>query len=146
MVFATRRAMTKVSRSQRGNRCLRFAPRPCPVTLPMRAHIICTAAIRGQVSNAVQSSLVPSCAPATEYVAMPDGSSSAAPVITPGPMALASDRIHRDGADVDTQGRLYAQKVDWGIFWFPVYIPDWLLRFPTHCAKNAQWMGHPEFR
>jgi hypothetical protein len=104
MVFAASRAMTKVSRSHFGNRCLKFAARPCPVTMPMRAHIICTAAISGQVSSAVQSSLVPSCAPATEYVAMPDGSSSAAPVITPGPIAFASLRIHRVGADVDTQG------------------------------------------
>jgi hypothetical protein len=57
----------------------------------MRAHIICTAAISGHVINAVQSSLVPSSAPATEYVAMPEGSSSAAPVMTPGPIALKND-------------------------------------------------------
>jgi len=53
----------------------------------MRAHIICTAAISGQVISAVHSSEVPSCAPVMEYVAMPDGSSSAAPVINPGPRA-----------------------------------------------------------
>src|ERR1039457_2958512 len=53
--------------------------------------------------SAVQSSLVPSCAPATEYVAMPDGSSSAAPVITPGPSDFNSNRIHRDGANVGTK-------------------------------------------
>ncbi len=35
--------------------------------------------------SAVQRSEVPSCAPAMEYVAMPEGSSSAAPVVTPGP-------------------------------------------------------------
>jgi hypothetical protein len=34
-----------------------------------------------------------------EYVAMPDGSSSAAPVIMPGPSAFNSDRIHRDGVN-----------------------------------------------
>ena len=46
---------------------LRKAPaRPLPVTMPMRAHIIWTAAISGQVSHAVQSSAVPSCAPAIE--------------------------------------------------------------------------------
>jgi hypothetical protein len=39
---------------------------PSPVTMPMRAHIICTAAISGQVSQAVHSNEVPSCAPATE--------------------------------------------------------------------------------
>src|SRR4029077_9448065 len=48
-------------------------------------------------------SLVPSCVPATEYVAMPDGSSSAAPVITPGPSDFNSNRIHRAGANVGTK-------------------------------------------
>ena len=99
IVFATSRAMTKASNSHFGNRCLKFAARPCPVTLPMRAHIICTAAISGHVSSAVQRSLVPSCAPAMEYVAMPDGSSSAAPVMIPGPSDFSSARIQRDGAD-----------------------------------------------
>src|SRR5512140_1428672 len=51
----------------------------------------------GHVRSAVQRSLVPSCAPATEYVAMPDGSSSAAPVMTPGPSDFNSNRIHREG-------------------------------------------------
>jgi hypothetical protein len=66
----------------------------------MRAHIICTAAINGHVSSAVQSSLVPSCAPATEYVAIPEGSSSAAPVITPGPIDFNKERIQRDEEDI----------------------------------------------
>ena len=102
IVFAISRAITKASNSHLGNRCLKFAARPCPVTLPMRAHIICTAAMSGHVSNAVQRSLVPSCAPATEYVAIPEGSSSAAPVMMPGPSDFKSARIHRDGAGVDT--------------------------------------------
>ena len=34
---------------------------------------------------------------------MPEGSSSAAPVMTPGPIAFNSDRIHRDEASVDTK-------------------------------------------
>src|SRR6202167_5996845 len=72
----------------------------------MRAHIIGTAAISGHVRSAVQRSLVPSCAPAIEYVAMPDGSSSAAPVITPGPSDFNSNRINRDGANVDTKDSL----------------------------------------
>lgn len=63
------------------------AARPEPVTIPMRAHIIWTGAISGHVSAAVHSIDIPSCAPAREYVAMPEGSSSAAPVITPGPIA-----------------------------------------------------------
>jgi hypothetical protein len=37
-------------------------------------------------------------------VAMPDGSSSAAPVMTPGPIEFNSDRTHRDGADVRPLG------------------------------------------
>ena len=100
IVLAIKRAMTNASNSHFGNRCLKFAARPCPVTLPMRAHIICTAAISGHVSSAVHSSLVPSCAPAMEYVAMPDGSSSAAPVMIPGPSDFSSDRIQRDGGEV----------------------------------------------
>ena len=100
IVLAIKRAMTTASNSHLGNRCLRFPARPCPVTLPMRAHIICTAAISGHVRSAVQSSLVPSCAPATEYVAIPEGSSSAAPVMMPGPSDFSSVRIQRDGADV----------------------------------------------
>src|SRR5450755_2047906 len=102
IVLAAIRARTKAPRSQLGNRRLKFPARPCPVTIPIRAHIICTAAINGHVRSAVQRSLVPSCAPATEYVAMPDGSSSAAPVITPGPSDFNSNRIHRAGANVDT--------------------------------------------
>ena len=47
--------------------------------------------------------LVPSCAPATEYVAMPDGSSSAAPVMIPGPSDFSSGRIQRDGRDAATR-------------------------------------------
>ena len=41
--------------------------------------------MRGQVRSAVHRREVPNRAPAIEYVAMPDGSSSAAPVTTPGP-------------------------------------------------------------
>src|SRR5580700_3376209 len=100
IVLAIKSAKTTVSNIHLGKRCLKFAARPCPVTLPMRAHIICTAAINGHVRRAVHSSLVPSCAPAMEYVAMPDGSSSAAPVIIPGPSDFSSVRIQRDGAVV----------------------------------------------
>lgn len=58
---------------------------PRPVTSPMRAHISCTTAIRGNVSAASHNSWKPYCAPVCEYVAMPDGSSSDAPVVRPGP-------------------------------------------------------------
>jgi hypothetical protein len=45
----------------------------------------CTTAIIGVVSRASHSIENPVLAPATEYVEMPEGSSSAAPVIKPGP-------------------------------------------------------------
>ena len=40
IVLAARSATTNTSRIHFGNRFLKFAARPCPVTLPMRAHII----------------------------------------------------------------------------------------------------------
>src|ERR1019366_7727085 len=43
------------------------------------------ATTRGYVNSTVQATLKPNCAPPCEYVAMPLGSSSAAPVIRPGP-------------------------------------------------------------
>jgi hypothetical protein len=43
------------------------------------------AAIRGNVINAVHKVANPNFAPACEYVAIPEGSSSLAPVISPGP-------------------------------------------------------------
>ena len=49
-------------------------------------------AISGQSTGAVQRNLVPNCAPVMEYVAIPEGSSSAAPVMTPGPSAAAIRR------------------------------------------------------
>src|SRR5512138_2377570 len=51
----------------------------------MRALTIWMAAISGSVNTTVHSTAKPNCAPAWEYVAMPLGSSSAAPVIRPGP-------------------------------------------------------------
>jgi hypothetical protein len=38
-----------------------------------------------------------------EYVAMPEGSSSAAPVMMPGPSDFNSSRNQRDGADAGTK-------------------------------------------
>src|SRR3954453_3421551 len=58
---------------------------PRPVTSPNRAHINCTPTISGRNKSAVHSGLYPNEDPVTEYVAMPEGASSAAPVITPGP-------------------------------------------------------------
>ena len=46
---------------------LRSAPAsPLPVAIATRAQVICTAAISGQVTNAIQSWVVPSSAPAAE--------------------------------------------------------------------------------
>src|SRR5437764_8115148 len=60
---------------QRGIFFLSAEPTPSPVTIPIRAQVNCTHPMRGQVRHAVQSRDVPSCAPALEYVAMPEGSS-----------------------------------------------------------------------
>ena len=62
-----------------------LAASPFPVTRPIRAHMDWTAAINGNASGIVHSMSRPNCAPAWEYVAMPLGSSSATPVISPGP-------------------------------------------------------------
>src|SRR3954466_1769659 len=54
----------------------------------MRAETIWIAAIIGVGGRIEQRSPKPYCAPACEYVAMPLGSSSAAPVMRPGPSRL----------------------------------------------------------
>ena len=66
--------------------------RPFPVTNPIRAHISCMLIINGVVNSAVHNNDIPATAPACEYVAIPDGSSSDAPVIIPGPMRLINRR------------------------------------------------------
>src|SRR5947209_5580529 len=58
---------------------------PLPVTAPIRPQASCTASSNGTWYSAVHNWPNPNCAPVCEYVAIPDGSSSAAPVITPGP-------------------------------------------------------------
>ena len=66
IVLARNRATAATSSTLRGN-FVRNAPAiPCPVTIPIRAHIDCTAAISGQVKRAVQRNDVPYWAPATE--------------------------------------------------------------------------------
>jgi hypothetical protein len=66
MVFATSRADAAATRRGLGNFRRRAPASPRPVTIPMRAHVICTAAIRGHVRKAVQRSDVPNRAPAIE--------------------------------------------------------------------------------
>src|SRR5258708_9191997 len=56
-----------------------------PLTIPIRAQVSWTEAINGHVNRAVQRVVKPREAPATAYVPMPEGSSSDAPVINPGP-------------------------------------------------------------
>jgi hypothetical protein len=70
-------ALEQCRRSTRAN--------PIPVTMPTLAQTNWIAVIMGKVANAVQSVEKPSEAPATAYVPIPDGSSSEAPVIRPGP-------------------------------------------------------------
>src|SRR5258706_15907099 len=53
--------------------------------MPILAQVSCTEAINGQVNRAVQRGVKPKDAPATAYVPIPEGSSSDAPVISPGP-------------------------------------------------------------
>ena len=66
IVFATNSATAAMNSTGRGN-LFRSAPAmPWPVTMPIRAHIVCTAIISGQVKSAVHRSAVPYCAPATE--------------------------------------------------------------------------------
>jgi hypothetical protein len=58
---------------------------PCPVVRPMRALMIWTVVMSGYENNIVHSIENPNCAPTCEYVPMPLGSSSEAPVMNPGP-------------------------------------------------------------
>jgi hypothetical protein len=58
---------------------------PAPVTRPIRAQISWITAMSGYEKSIVHSKPNPNWAPACEYVAMPLGSSSDAPVISPGP-------------------------------------------------------------
>ncbi len=69
------------------------AARPRPVNQPMRALMSWTAIISGVVSTRVHSSPAPKRAPDCEYVASPLGSSSAAPVINPGPRVSTRRRV-----------------------------------------------------
>ena len=65
-IFASRRPPERKTTSDFGYLSRNIPARPLPVTNPIRAHIICTAAIKGQVMNAVHKRAVPNCAPAIE--------------------------------------------------------------------------------
>ena len=85
IVLATTSARTPMDTTGVGKRRCRLAPSPALVCRPIRAHISWTAVMSGKVNSAVQSRPKPNWLPTWEYVPMPDGSSSLAPVMNPGP-------------------------------------------------------------
>jgi hypothetical protein len=87
--LATTRRPTRLSVSHLGHILAMLTPRPSPVTQPIRADSIWMPIIRGVVNSRVQTRPKRNCEPACEYVAMPLGSSSAAPVMRPGPSRRA---------------------------------------------------------
>src|ERR1051325_7588970 len=93
--FATIRRKQALHNIQRGQVRRKTPARPRPVTIPKRAHIIWTADIRGNEKRAVHNGAYPNKAPVTEYVDIPEGSSSAAPVIRPGPRSAKKSRTRR---------------------------------------------------
>jgi hypothetical protein len=89
--FAPTKPTSKVPTISRaappGQRCGTNSPSDFPVANAVRSQISCTAVISGNVTTLTHSSPYPCAAPAWLYVATPDGSSSLAPVIRPGPTA-----------------------------------------------------------
>lgn len=69
----------------RGYALLRLADIPDPVTRPILALISWIAHMNGYENKVNHNTPKPNWAPACEYVAIPLGSSSDAPVINPGP-------------------------------------------------------------
>ena len=86
--------------------CLITADNPLPVTRPTLAHISWIAVIIGYRNNTNQAIPNPNCAPACEYVAIPDGSASDAPVIIPGPNLLRIV-LCKENDDLDNLSCLY---------------------------------------
>lgn len=83
--FAQRSAAAAIAGTQRGYFCRNAPARPRPVSIPTRAVVNKTNPISGHMNSGAQRTDVPNCAPAMEYVAMPDGSLSAVPAVNPGP-------------------------------------------------------------
>jgi len=79
------------------------AARPSPLTIAMRAHMPWMTAIIGVVTSVSHNIEYPVDAPATEYVEMPEGSSSEAPVMNPGPR-IDKARAHRAPIDIGLFG------------------------------------------
>ena len=88
MMFATANNDTAANKSLLEWYFLMTPDKPLPDAIPILPHISWMATIAGHKNTASQASLYPYWAPAMEYVAIPDGSSSAAPVTNPGPIFL----------------------------------------------------------
>lgn len=73
------------NRYVRENRLTISSPSPSPLASAVRSQISWTAAMSGNVKNATHSMANPNLAPVCAYVAVPEGSSSDAPVTRPGP-------------------------------------------------------------
>src|ERR1700682_5308694 len=85
MVLATSNARIAGPTIQLENLRRRLTPSPTPVWRAMRAQSSCITDIRGKVKSAVHKSPRPNWLPTWLYVPIPLGSSSLAPVISPGP-------------------------------------------------------------
>src|SRR5919197_2507602 len=97
IVFAIRRRIVSGKTIFLEYFCFIIAASPLPVTRPILAHISWTTVIIGYKANTNQAIPKPNCAPACEYVAIPDGSASDAPVIIPGPNLLRIVLCKEDG-------------------------------------------------
>ena len=87
-VFAKITRATAKYSTGRGKRSRNSVDRPLSRVIPRRAAISWTPTANGATYRADHASRSPNSAPTWEYVPMPDGSSSAAPVTRPGPRRL----------------------------------------------------------
>ena len=78
-------SVTAPTSTGREKRSLMSEASPRPFASPRRPAVSCTAAASGHVNNAVHRKSNRNAAPTCEYVPMPEGSSSEAPVTIPGP-------------------------------------------------------------
>jgi hypothetical protein len=101
-ISSTDRSTPTIHLPGRLNRFSANSPSPVPVARAVRSHISCTAAMRGYVRRAAQRNDRPYFDPAWAYVAIPEGSSSEAPVMSPGPIAR---RYSRSFVAVGTESR-----------------------------------------
>ncbi len=86
--FADTTSTTETTITGRANRSLIRATSPWPLARLSRAAVSCTADASGRQRGAIHTRSKRNLAPTCEYVPMPAGSSSAAPVMKPGPVRL----------------------------------------------------------